>query len=347
MRKNNPDITKTDEYIHRCCNNMEDINTLFDKTPSLFDKTPWNLTLLHMACIKGHHKIIRKLFLESSNNNFKYPIDVNLIFYFNGQTPLHYVCSKDDPITVCTLLQHPYIEVDKGDDDKSAPLHVACLFNRKANVIELLKHTNIQVIARDKFHYIPLHIACHRRNDDTDIIQILLGYQQQQFRNVQLNAINNRNQTPFLLACLFCNSVAVVHLLLEHAAIIDINATDNVGNTALHYACSSYDYNLFDKEIRSNCSEYHFNDDRICIIKKLLEQPSIMIYKKNNNGQTPFDMCQQNGPQDDSMKKQYKKQLRKQNIQLFEDYHIQRRWQIYCFLIKSLRFNLVDEAKQK
>lgn len=163
---------------------------------------------------------------------------------------------------------------------------------------------------------------------------MMLGHQQQQFQNEQFNATNNKGQTPFHVACLHCNSVAVIQLLLEYSTIIDNNATDNYGNTPLHYACSSYDlYEEYDIDY----SNYHPNIERISIIKKLLEQPWINIYKKNDDGITPVDMCKYIHPREPFKFRNYvKKQLHNEIIELFEDHYIQRRWQIYCFLMKSL-----------
>lgn len=176
-------------------------------------------------------------------------------------------------------MQHPKIDVNKGNKLKQTPLHVACLNGSKAVVMELLKH-----------------------------------------QNIQLNATDNNGATPLHFACLRCDSVAVVELILEHGTIKDLNKADVFGKTPLHNICSAN----------------YFNDEKINIIKHLLKQKSIMIYKKNYNGNTHLDICKERllDPKCDKIKEYYREIIR-----LFEDYRIQQhqrhqqRWRVYCSLI--------------
>lgn len=193
-KKVDPDLTKIDQFIDRCCNYKDDINERF--------YYKWHeLTPLHMACENGHHEIVKKL-LENGNN-FRFPIDVNAISDRDDATPLHFACQKRCSLTVWTLLQHPNIDVNKGESSKRTPLHLACCsYSCKAVVVELLKH-----------------------------------------KNINLNYIDKNNATPLHLSCICNNNTAIVQLLLEHATIIDINATDDEGCTPLHNACSEYDLN--------------------------------------------------------------------------------------------------------
>lgn len=233
--KENPDMTKINEYVIRCCNNNEDINTRYQYDEGGFCHK-W--TPLHMACTKSHYEIINKLL--DPTNNFKYPIDINSSSRRDHKTPLIFACGSDyfySPLSVRRLLQHPNIDVNKAGEYKFTPLHIAC-FNRRIDaMIELLKHPNIQVTAKETMYgRLPLHIACNE--DNIDIVQMLLSHQQEQFKSEQLIATNYYKESPLHIACSCNRSGAVVKLLLENSDILDINASDKSGDTPLHAACS-------------------------------------------------------------------------------------------------------------
>lgn len=328
----NTDLTLIDKYIIRCCTKKEDINTLFQYGSCPNDNMMY-MTTLHVACYKGHHEIVNRL-LEI-NNRFEVPINVNAISYIGDATPLYLACEQNCPLTVRALLQHPNIAINKSNFYGITPLHIACCRNRKEIVMELLKHPTIQVTVKHKSSgNIPLLEACRTNKDSTDIIQLLLDHQQQKFQNLQLNATNHSNKTPLHFACLHGNITAVIQLLSDHATMIDINATDRYGNTPLHDACSS---SFYLQEEMSLTKEYHFNKEKICIIKNLLKEPSIRIYKKNKKNETPIDMCKHKPRSTASytLNISLQKQFHEGIIQLFEDYYMEQRWQIYYFLIKS------------
>lgn len=313
-RKKYPDLNHIDECIYECHCNNEDINTLLRCGSA-------KLTPLQMACCLGHYEIVERLL--DSNNHFKDSVDINTInkqFYY--RTALHFACEEKCPLTVRALLQHPNVEVNKVDDLQFTPLHIACRnkkSNAKAIVMELLNHPDIQFIAKDIDGHIPLHHACcSNKMEDTDIIQMLLCHQQQKYQIVQLNATTDYEHiTPLHVACSRNNCAAVVKLLEHNTNIININATDRLGNTPLHTACT----------------DCHIANSRtVNIIKTLLEHPFIMIHKKNKNGETPYDIS-----------KRRLKFLRFLDmkpcvieiLQLLVDFQMRQRWQIYCFLINN------------
>lgn len=171
--------------------------------------------------------------------------------------------------------------------------------------------------------FIPLNFACQHIMDDTDIVQMLIGHQEQKYRNEQLNALDNSHHTPLDIACSRNNYVAVVEIL-NHATVIDINIKNSYGETSLLIACSKSD--------RDNTT--------INIIQALPEQPSIMIHKMNMDGETSFDIIQEQVVDYPESYEYYNTNEHKQQclikiIQLLHDYYIRQRWQIYCYLIES------------
>jgi len=81
----------------------------------------------------------------------------------------------------------------------------------------------------------------------------------------------------FIYAIIYLDVKIVYHLfnvMKDHSDLhIDLNATDQDGNTALHYICSS------------ECIKW---DTIISIIKFLLKQPGINVNAQNNKGYTPL-----------------------------------------------------------
>ena len=179
-----------------------------------------------------------------------------------------------------------------------------------------MKHPEIHLTVKDSDGRIPLHHACQKIKEDNDIIKMLIGHQEQKHRMIQLNATDNKLQTPLHVACALNKDIAVVHLL-EHANVIDINVKDGFGQTPLCIACSTP----------------FMNSETVCIIYTLLEQLSVLIHKKNNDGKIPFEFIQQR-LDNLILKNQVQKPYLIEILQLFDNYHMRQRWDKYYFLIK-------------
>lgn len=57
-----------------------------------------------------------------------------------------------------------------------------------------------------------------------------------------------------------------------------------------------------------------------------------MIFKKNEDCETPLDITKRRF---DDLQYKDTKEFYQEMIQLFENYCMKRRWQVYCFLIKN------------
>lgn len=235
--QDNPDLTKIDEYIDECRYKNEDMNKLIpDNRWPLNSCNPRKMTPLQVACRFGHHEIVE--ILINSMNNFQSSVDVNILGKeYSMKTALHFACERNCPLIVRALLKHPNIEVNKVDEYNSVPLATACCRNYKSVIMDFLMHPDIQLTLQDNYGYIPLHIACVEIMKDTDIIQMLIGHQQQKHRISQLNIRDWHDRTALHIACHYTNHAAVVEIL-KHVTVIDINATDEDGRTALCNACS-------------------------------------------------------------------------------------------------------------
>lgn len=279
-------------------------------------------TPLQIASQFGNHEVVKRLL--DSRNDFQFSVDVNAYgctFYSEAKTALHYACRYNNPLTVRALLQHPNIEVNKVDGNNFTPLQTACQKQclDKEIIMELLKHPDIHLTEKDSDGRIPLHHACQKIKEDNDIIKLLIGHQEQKHRMIQLNTTDNKLQTPLHVACALNKGIIVVYLL-EHANVIDINVKDKFVQTPLCIACSTP----------------FMNSETVCIINTLLEQRSVLIHKKNNDGKLPLEFIQQRL---DNLiwKNQVQKPYLMLILQLFDDYHMRQR----CLMITICDFRKI------
>ena len=119
----------------------------------------------------------------------------------DGQTPLAVACQRGNCFGVKRLLKSPEIDINKCDNQGSTALHEACE-NGSKKITELLLNKRAKISVANEDDVTPLHIACHE--GCTDVVSALLfhGHQQNIVRKL-------------------------------------VNAEDNQGSTALHYAVES------------------------------------------------------------------------------------------------------------
>jgi ankyrin repeat protein len=116
------------------------------------------------------------------------------------------------------------------------------------------------------------------------IVELLLLYHSEQYRSLQLHALDHWNCTRLHYACEASTSATIFQLLLGHddarrmMNYTVMNAIDHDGDTPLHLLC-------------------HCRDDQICalktisILQQLLQQfPFVLIHTRNQDDQTPLDV---------------------------------------------------------
>ena len=122
-------------------------------------------------------------------------------------------------------------------------LHDACKFGQ-INIVEFLLAHNASVNRFDHNTFMPIHYACEIGN--YTITELLLKY------GANVSGLNRRIDnsyerwvTPLHLACSrqrYGSVSALVRLLLDHGAAIDINRPDNNNSTPLQLAQRNNDY---------------------------------------------------------------------------------------------------------
>eukprot|EP00658_Telonema_sp_P-2_P032046 TRINITY_DN23832_c0_g2_i7.p1 TRINITY_DN23832_c0_g2~~TRINITY_DN23832_c0_g2_i7.p1 ORF type:complete len:1200 (+),score=235.75 TRINITY_DN23832_c0_g2_i7:161-3760(+) len=220
-------------------------------------------TMLHLACAKGMEEI--GLFLISHNANVnarsvlgQYPVDVfcsNRKMYMDdslligmlekggcssfvderGNTLLHLAAMRGSERQVELILSNSQTEdlgsaraVGLMNEAMEQPLHVAAQHGHY-KVVSCLLNNRADPNARDRLGRTALHMGTPYQN----ICVLLLSPD----NNLEVNPKDNGGCTPLMLAVNSDKAKKTCNLLIEQGA--DVNATNNAGQSALHYAVMS------------------------------------------------------------------------------------------------------------
>ncbi len=212
-----------------------DINTKEEGT----DKTP-----LYIASENGFEGIVDILLSHTTEKdvNKRPVIDAKIA---TGHTPLIIASGKGYTDIVKKLVDKKASLSAQTKDYKFTALHFAIWAGKVPTAVYLIENSPKKSLEiRDLFNDTPLLLACDPSRDPIDpdmvegrlanadrtkIIQALLD------RDVNINAYDGVN-TPLILL-LQANKNALA-LKMIHKPSIDVNAKDNGGNTAMHYAKS-------------------------------------------------------------------------------------------------------------
>jgi ankyrin repeat protein len=186
-------------------------------------------TPLHVYCFYGAKDLaVLKLLVENG-------ADVNAK-NVKGETPLHHVILNDegaleeDKKSMLFLLEHG-ADRNAADNDGNTPLHIACKRGMVEYALFLVEQGALCTVKNNKGDSL-IHYECHHGAQNLELIKLFLS------KGVVLDK-NLKGKTP-LHYCVNNEHVdeerqkATITFLLEQG--IDINQTDNDGNTILHYA---------------------------------------------------------------------------------------------------------------
>lgn len=201
--------------------------------------------------------------------------------YEKGRTPLHIACEYKDKSTLFVLLNILSEKLEKEkingfnlkDIRGRTALHTACEYSSPDMVKKLLDVLRVKLgeeginsfNEKDQEGKTPLHIACE--NDKKLTVSMLLA---QEDVNNQIRDNNGNNILHLSLRKGGCGSTAITIL---SKSLIDINAENDDGDTALHIACGHMWKN------KNNPKK---------IIKRLLKEEDIDVNKTNKYGETPL-----------------------------------------------------------
>ena len=197
---------------------------------------------LHAACFQENTQDVKRLL----NSN----ADVNHVSSA-GHAPLHIAVNKSN-IDLVTLLLDQQADVNSMTHDRKTPLHIA-VYNGDETIIQKLLIRGAEPSLKDAPGNTSLHLAVQMKEARPELFNIgttvcstkrstlPASYHTCSIQTVQaiidhvadVNAINNRCQTPLWFAC--CDGQdGLVKILLDTGA--DPNITDTYGDTCLHAA---------------------------------------------------------------------------------------------------------------
>lgn len=157
------------------------------------------------------------------------------------QTPLIHAASKDCCELVSKLLSHPETDLNASDVNGYTALHFAALSNCAKCCRSLLTQTNINTRIPNNDNNTPIHTAL--RTGQEAATSVLFGFASPRR---DLNNPDSLGNTPLIIAAEMNDAGYVEYLLRRHGGNngnnddgVDINATNNYGTSALHWALSN------------------------------------------------------------------------------------------------------------
>lgn len=263
-------------------------------------------TLLTLACSQGDFEVVRLLLDFEVNVNLKNP---------KGLTPLHYACQNKDLEMIKLLLERngdirPVFEsVYANHEDilkifvsKAASFYFMDILSEACSVgnLERLKrlvHLGFVIEVRTPEFIYLLRTACG--SNQPEIVRYLLDPQEE----IDLGSLEIEKTTTCLMLAAYANTTdepSILDYLIKKGARLE--ATDEKGNTALHYAISNqrrYGVRLVEFLLEQGADPNHQNirgqtplhwayEEKKPWVISLLLRKNASINLPDDYGQSPF-----------------------------------------------------------
>ena len=221
-----------------------------------------NLTPIHLAALKGSHLVL-DFFIKNCKLH-QYPLhDILGFLDEENSTPLHAAVDGGHIKVVEVLLKHganPLV----NQDFQVPPFLLACSQGRLEMIEIILNHCSLTdiVLCRDIYGQTSLHRSIPSINC-SKVVSYLVD------RGAEVNAVDNKGQTPLMIS-IIAGSVQGVTALLERGA--DILMKDMEGNNAMHHIVTR-------------------NRKKILELLLLLPVAGDLVTCVNNKGQSPIQLA--------------------------------------------------------
>ena len=203
------------------------------------DKSPRNIdgqTPYHIAASAGHVELCQIMMKDLMDKN---PQD------YNGSTPYH-MAALFGHVELCRIMTEKLINKNPMDHDGQTPFCLAASYGH-LEVCRIFMETFVDEDQVENCVRIPLHIAA--RKGHVEVVRLFMAI----FRDKNLN-INERQMTP-LISAIHGGHLNVCKLLIEEFKV-DVNLSDEYGNTPLHLASKSSKPDIFKFLCKNTFSNY-------------------------------------------------------------------------------------------
>jgi ankyrin repeat protein len=255
--------------------------------PNIRDKE--GKTPLHCAADTNCAGAVEYLLKAGANPNIKDE---------EKRTPLYYAAEQSYEDLTDSLLDNG-AEVDIQDKKGNTPLHYAAQRGDE-NIVKALVAKKQDINITNQLGETALHLAIWHSKEPR-VANIILGGKDEKGKIINVNSdidVKKKDSCGRTLLLLAAEKsvTAVLEQILEKE--LDINHTDNEGNTALHYAvcneytgenCKTTKYDFLDSDndpLNYNSNDY--SEDTTLKNTNLFISKKIDVNTKNNNDNTPL-----------------------------------------------------------
>ncbi|KAG1675101.1 E3 ubiquitin-protein ligase MIB2 [Nymphon striatum] len=314
------EISLADQLVKEAASGSYDVvKELITKYPDKINERIASKSALQVACHQGHKDIAKMLnqpeVLEillqrganvnvfnnglssplhiSVNKNYVNCVDVLIRFKCDlniqdsyGDTALHDAISKDFTSIVNLLVDQPEVDLTIKNKRGFNTLHYAGLKGNKFAIEKILSRSQQLADIKKDDGFAALHLSA--LNGHLDVSKILIEQACASNSQCDLNMMNNRLQTPLLLAVSQAHWQLAEFFILKGATI---NMIDEDGDTALHLALMHVSGKAkVMARSKPQLSSKGFNDNYALAFACFLLQKYCDINCKNKKGEKAFDL---------------------------------------------------------
>ncbi len=216
-------------------NDLESLTKMADLTTGLLKKDQNGAKLLYEAVEAGNPDIVRFLIAKCGVN----PNELDS----EGRTPLtHAVMQGKQGAMMANLLIEEGADVNLPDKNGTTPL-IAAISNNKGSYdcVRLLLDNGARINERGQGGRPALFRAARLAKNGPEGAEALKIFKELLLRNANITLIDEQDKTVLHILTMWDNHTEALEILRQYKTILNINAFDDHGKTALQYAAERGD----------------------------------------------------------------------------------------------------------
>ena len=250
------------------------ITLLLPETKDVNATSTGGNTVLHFAAVSGSKECLQQLLEVSAKLGIT--LDPTIVNGYN-KTPLFSSVSdrdragpnSDNAVTEILLPLTPETTLRNRDSGGNEILHLAAWYGDESLVRFLLEHHHGAAASKGYKNRLPIH--CAILCGHLKVFELLLSHSLP-----YLEEVCEGGRTALVLA-LCCKRDMILHRLLDCRVNLDV--TDNHGNSPLHVAAYSGDQDLFERLIDLGCRGFEANQDGMNPLHSAIRRGSIRMVR--------------------------------------------------------------------